>query len=86
VPNLLLRYAAIARARGDVDGARSQMRDALAEARKSGLYFTLKCAAALCELPGASDEDFHTLRQAYAALPEGHDTPFAQRVARLLKR
>ena len=64
---------------------RAFARDALAEARNSGPYFVLKCAAALCELPDASDEDFETLSQAYGALPEGHETPFAQRAARLLR-
>jgi tetratricopeptide (TPR) repeat protein len=86
LPNLLLRYAAIARARGDVEGARSQAHDALAAARSSGPYFVLKCAAALCELPGAGDADFETLSRAYAGLPEGHETPFALRAARLLRR
>ena len=84
LPNLLLQYSAIAGARGELEGARSQARDALVEGRKAGAYFAVKCAAALCELPGASDEDFDALSQAYAALPEGHDTPFGQRVARLL--
>ena len=85
LPNLLLRYSRIAQARGDLAGARSQARDALAEARNSGPYLVLKCAAALCELPGAADEDFEILSQAYGLLPEGHDTPFGQRVSRLLK-
>ncbi len=51
--NLLLLYSRVALGRGDQDGARAFARDALAEARNSGAYFVLKCAAALCELPGA---------------------------------
>jgi tetratricopeptide (TPR) repeat protein len=85
LPNILLLYSRVALGRGDRDGARAFARDALAESRNSGPYFVLKCAAALCELPDADDEDFETLSQAYGALPEGHETPFAQRAARLLR-
>ena len=83
--NLLLLHSRIALARGDHDGARAAAQDALAEARHSGPYFILKSAAAICELRDATDADFDRLSQAYGALPEGHETPFAQRVARLLK-
>jgi DNA-binding winged helix-turn-helix (wHTH) protein len=83
--NLLLLHSRIALGRSDDDRARTVARGALAEARNSGPYFILKSAAALCELPDATDDDFATLSQAYGALPEGHETPFAQRVARLLK-
>jgi DNA-binding winged helix-turn-helix (wHTH) protein/tetratricopeptide (TPR) repeat protein len=85
LPNLLLVYSKVALGRGNANRARAFARDALAEARNSGAYFVLKCAAALCELPDASDEDFETLSQAYGALPEGHETPFVRRAARLLR-
>ncbi len=73
--NLLLLHSRIATARGDHDGARTSAQDALAEARHSGPYFILKSAAALCELPDATDADFDRLSQAYGALPEEAQNP-----------
>jgi hypothetical protein len=74
VPDLLLLQGRVAMGRGDIDGARAGMRAALQHAAaRQALWQQLEALVALCELEGASADDFSLLKAVLAQLSEGED-------------
>lgn len=87
LPSVRLLHARIALARGQRREARSFMEDALADARAArSPFFELKTLLALCEQPDVRPDELGALARVYAAVPEMHGSPLAQRAARLLTR
>jgi tetratricopeptide (TPR) repeat protein len=83
--NLLLFRASVANARNEQAAARKFLNDALATARaQASPFHELRVLTAICARKDADAKDREALRNSYAALPEGRDTPMAQRAAALL--
>lgn len=83
--NLWLFRARVATARNESATARKCMNEALAVARsQASPFYELKALTAICEHESAGASELQSLRESYAALPEGHGMPLAQRAATLL--
>jgi hypothetical protein len=85
IPDLLLLQARIALGQGQVDAARTSMRDSLEEARaQRALGLELAALVALCELENAAAADLHALEDACGRVTEGFDTALVARARELV--